>query len=145
MENMADKEAWYESTIKPLKDRYEDRVSNIAIPSVITPGSIKNIVQQIVSIIDEACVDFSKYKTITSAVENEIDSRKAALKSTSTKDKGNEKLEEAKMVLASEGYFALLAEAQAKFNYMMGVVDRLKKKKEMLNIDKTILEMEMRR
>jgi len=142
---MADKEAWYESTIKPLKDRYEDRVSNIAIPSVITPGSIKNIVQQIVSIIDEACVDFSKYKTITSAVENEIDSRKAALKSTSTKDKGNEKLEEAKMVLASEGYFALLAEAQAKFNYMMGVVDRLKKKKEMLNIDKTILEMEMRR
>ena len=136
---------WYESTILVLKTKWEDRLKALVIPGSPQANDIMMIASKIDTVGNDVSLDLAKAKSIRSKLKDDMDTKKAVYTGDITIEhpdwKTRQVLDAVKIRLAKEALMESFHMADAKFNYMLSVAERLKRKKELLATDRDIMNL----
>ena len=135
MDLVSAEEAWYDSLVRPMADLWEAKLDTIKIPAMPSSRDITDLTSKVDEIMMKSEVELARASTVLTKIKNGIAYRKAIHKTNSKATSDVRKDEEAKVAIAKEGLIDAQAVAEAKYNYIFSVCERLRRKKEMLNMD----------
>ena len=134
---------WYNSTIEVLHDKWEPKLTALKISPSPVAAEVLKMAASLDAIGNDVALDLSKSKSIRSKLKDDIDTKTAVWTgelSGANPDWGPTRVRGAVRVrLAAEALMESFHMADAKFNYMSSVADRLKRKKELLSTQKEIM------
>ena len=132
---LAEEEA-YEKVITPIEDKFEPKLKGMNIPKDPTPGEIRELVWHIDQLDNDVQRVLREAKTVYNKLKDTLEYKRAEFMIDSKEEMATEKREDAKARLLAEGFVGAYHLAEAKYNYLCSVEDRLRRKKELLNIDR---------
>ena len=132
---MEEEEKWFETLIQADADRWEPKLEALRLPANPSSADITRLISSLDAVLMEVSKAQAKTSSIVEKLQNGISYKRAVHKITSDGKSVAAREEEAKAKVASEGFIDVLNIAVAKDNYVHSVMERLRFKKEMLNID----------
>jgi len=127
-------EEWYRDIVKPLADRWEPKMCAIKVPEKPTQADRQRAAFQMDLVYGDVVIELRKAKAVIGKLEEGIKYRKAYHKRSARGKTATEKDGEAMLEVAKEELPDALFAAQAKYNYVRGVENRLLWKRDMLRL-----------